>query len=179
MNKKKQKLRNALKCVNTHQKLHHNNDYRHTMNNEMNHPRTTEIISPGVSSDRKSFATNTAWRSSSSEYDYPALCIPRSVASMSTREIEQTFNRSGLGVVSKVVVKPKKHILNEWEQIVNENTKITEVDYSNIYVYFRKWNTDDPNVVDYRKRLLQGRTIKIVFETLPTPVFWRCVAAKF
>ena len=154
------------------------------MNNKKNDDfitRTTNIISPVVSSDRKSFSTNTntAWRSSSSDYDYPALCIPRSIASMSTREIEDTFNRSGLGVVSKVVVKPKKHILNEWEQIVNENTKITEVDYSNIYVYFRKWNTADPNVVDYRKRLLQGRTIKIVFETLPTPVFWRCVAAKF
>jgi len=152
-----------------------------TMSNEYNNnPRTPEIISPGGWDERKSSATNTTtWRSSSSEYDYPALCIPRSVASMSTKEIEQTFNRTGLGVVSKVVVKPKKHILNEWEQIVNESTKITEVEYSNIYVYFKKWNTDNPNVSDYRKRLLQGNTIKIVFETLPTPVFWRCVAAKF
>jgi hypothetical protein len=152
------------------------------MSNEYNNnPRTPGIISPGGWSDRRSSEANANANAgrSCSDYDYPALCIPRSVASMSTKEIEQTFNRTGLGVVSKVVVKPKKHILNEWEQIVNESTNITEVEYSNIYVYFKKWNIDDPNVSDYRKRLLQGNTIKIVFETLPTPVFWRCVAAKF
>ena len=112
-------------------------------------------------------------------YDQPALCIPRSVKEMSSREIEDVFNKSGLGVVSKVVVKSKRHILNEWEQIVNEDKNITDVEYSNIYIYFKKWNIDNPAVREYREKLLKGQTIKVVFETIPTPIFWKCSAARF
>jgi len=114
-----------------------------------------------------------------SNFDYPALCIPRSVKSLSLKEIENTFNKTGLGVVSKVVVKRKTHALNEWEQILNSETKITEVEYSNIYVYFKKWNIENPKVSEYRDKLLKGNTLKIVFETIPTPIFWRCSAAIF
>jgi len=112
-------------------------------------------------------------------YDQPALCIPRSVKSMSSREIEDVFNKSGLGVVNKVVVKSKRHILNEWEQIVNDDTNITDVEYSNIYVYFKKWNIENPAVREYREKLLKGQTIKVVFESIPTPIFWKCSAARF
>jgi len=114
-----------------------------------------------------------------SGFDYPALCIPRSVKQISLKEIEDTFNKTGLGVVSKVVVKHKKHTLNEWEQIVNTETNITEIEYSNIYVYFKKWNIENQQVREYRDKLLKGHTIKIVFETIPTPIFWRCSAAMF
>lgn len=114
-----------------------------------------------------------------SNFDYPALCIPRSVKQISLKEIEDTFNKTGLGVVSKVVVKHKKHTLNEWEQIVNNEKNITEIEYSNIYVYFKKWNIENPQVSEYRNKLLKGNTIKIVYETIPTPIFWRCSAAIF
>ena len=53
------------------------------------------------------------------------------------------------------------------------------VSYDNIYVYFKKWNTHNPAIKAYRDRLLNGQTIKIVFKSIPTPVFWRCVAARF
>jgi hypothetical protein len=112
-------------------------------------------------------------------FDYPALCIPRSVKTISLKEIEDTFNKTGLGVVSKVVVKQKTHTLKEWEQIVNNETNIREIEYSNIYVYFKKWNIENPQVSEYRDKLLKGNTIKIVFESIPTPIFWRCSAAIF
>ena len=114
-----------------------------------------------------------------SNFDYPALCIPRSVNRLSTKEIEDTFNKTGLGTVSKVVIKPKKHILNEWEKIVNNETNITEIEYSNVYIYFKKWNIEIPQVKEYRDKLLSGQTIKVVFESIPTPIFWRCSAAIF
>ena len=127
-----------------------------------------------------------------SEYEYPALCIPRSVGHVTVQDIYNTFNKSGLGVVSKVVVKPKTFKLNKWEEISHgqhqhqhqhqhqdypsiQNT----VSYDNIYVYFKKWNTHNPVIKTYRDRLLNGQTIKIVFKSIPTPVFWRCVAARF
>lgn len=122
------------------------------------------------------------------DYDYPALCIPRSTEPITVQEIYNTFNKSGLGVVSKVVVKPKTFRLNPWEEITDplhgssrdrDNGHGHVVFYDNIYVYFKKWNTHNPAVKTYRDRLLNGQTIKIVFKSIPTPVFWRCVAARF
>jgi hypothetical protein len=120
------------------------------------------------------------------DYEYPALCIPRSTQPISETEIRDTFNKSGLGIVGKVVVKPKIFKLNKWEEIRHPNSEETAtstttdtVYYDNIYVYFKKWNTHNPKVTSYRDKLLNGQTIKIVFNTLPTPIFWRCVAARF
>jgi hypothetical protein len=116
------------------------------------------------------------------DYEYPALCIPRSTEPITVQEIYNTFNKSGLGVVSKVVVKPKTFRLNTWEEITDplrDRDRDNVVSYDNIYVYFKKWNTHNPAIKAYRDRLLNGQTIKIVFKSIPTPVFWRCVAARF
>jgi hypothetical protein len=115
------------------------------------------------------------------DYEYPAICIPRSTEPITVQEIYNTFNKSGLGVVSKVVVKPKTFRLNTWEEITHGDGHghSNIVSYDNIYVYFKKWNTHNPTIKTYRDRLLNGQTIKIVFKSIPTPVFWRCVAARF
>ena len=120
------------------------------------------------------------------DYEYPALCIPRSTEHITIQDIYNTFNKSGLGVVSKVVVKPKTFRLNTWEEITHPlrdhghgHGRDNVVSYDNIYVYFKKWNTHNPAVKTYHDRLLNGQTIKIVFKSIPTPVFWRCVAARF
>ena len=119
------------------------------------------------------------------DYEYPALCIPRSTEHITIQEIYNTFNKSGLGIVSKVVVKPKTFRLNTWEEITRDRDRDRDhghdnvVSYDNIYVYFKKWNTHNPAIKTYRDRLLNGQTIKIVFKSIPTPVFWRCVAARF
>jgi len=123
---------------------------------------------------------NTHATATATDYDYPALCIPRSTEPITVQEIYNTFNKSGLGVVSKVVVKPKTFRLNTWEEITDrDRDRDNIVSYDNIYVYFKKWNTHNPAVKTYRDRLLNGQTIKIVFKSIPTPVFWRCVAARF
>jgi hypothetical protein len=31
----------------------------------------------------------------------------------------------------------------------------------------------------YRDNIINGQTIKIVHNAIPTPIFWRCVAANF
>ena len=120
------------------------------------------------------------------DYEYPAICIPRSTEPITVQDIYNTFNKSGLGIVSKVVVKPKTFRLNPWEEITRDRDRDDDrdghghvVSYDNIYVYFKKWNTHNPAIKAYRDRLLNGQTIKIVFKSIPTPVFWRCVAARF
>jgi len=122
--------------------------------------------------------TSPGW-STFNDYEYPALCIPRSTEHIPLQEIYNTFNKSGLGEVSKVVVKPKTFKLNQWEEISNPQHYNNVVSYDNIYVYFKKWNTHNPAIKTYRDRLLNGQTIKIVFKSIPTPIFWRCVAARF
>ena len=123
-------------------------------------------------------ATTTA--TTTNDYEYPALCIPRSTEHVKIQDIYNTFNKSGLGIVSKVVVKPKTYKLNKWEEINHPgDTQNNVVYYNNIYVYFKKWNTHNPSIKTYRDRLLNGQTIKIVFKSIPTPIFWRCVAARF
>jgi len=135
-------------------------------------------------------------------YEYPAICIPRAVGTIHEDEIRNAFQESGLGDSYKVVIKPKNFVLQEWEQIRGSSTipipisiprvddniahpdNITHPDdntisYNNIYVYFKKWNTENPVIKGYRDKLINGKTVKIVYESIPTPIFWRCVAAKF
>ena len=138
---------------------------------------------PYISHDEHHYIPQIAAATTSADmrtsYDFPAICIPRSTQSMTTNEIESIFNASGLGIVKKVVVKPKSHHFSDWEKIDNEHTQMTDVHYSNIYVYFKKWNIDNPKVAEYRNKLLKGKSVKVVFNAIPSPVFWRCSAARF
>jgi hypothetical protein len=134
--------------------------------------------------EKRNRMANTHTTATATDYEYPALCIPRSTEHITIQEIYNTFNKSGLGTVSKVVVKPKTFRLNPWEEITHDRDRDDPqnshvVSYDNIYVYFKKWNTHNPAIKTYRDRLLNGQTIKIVFKSIPTPVFWRCVAARF
>jgi hypothetical protein len=142
-------------------------------------------------------------------YQHPALCIPRGLGKITRRELESIINKTGLGSIHKIIIKPREFVLPEWERTVvppsaaatataatataatatatdpvspTPTTALNEkhtVFYNNIYIYFKKWNTENPVVRRYRNNLLEGRSIKIVHSTLPTPIFWRCVAAKF
>ena len=110
------------------------------------------------------------------DYDYPALCIPRALGEITQEELHSIMKDSGLGDISKIVIKPKEFILPRWERTATEDQKVC---YNNIYIYFKKWNTDDPRVRKYRDNIINGQTIKIVHNSIPTPIFWRCVAANF
>lgn len=126
------------------------------------------------------------------EYDYPALCIPRALGTITQDELHRIINNSGLGEISKIVIKPKEFVLPKWERTAAntshedatgsdtiDHEKQQKVCYNNIYIYFKKWNTHDPRVCKYRDNVIKGQSIKIVHKSIPTPIFWRCVAANF
>jgi hypothetical protein len=119
------------------------------------------------------------------EYDYPALCIPRGLGKITHEEMTKIIKKSGLGEVSKIIIKPKEFVLPVWERTVSHTSSATATDtpqtvcYNNIYIYFKKWNVDNPTVRKYRDNIINGQSIKIVYNTIPTPIFWRCIAANF
>jgi hypothetical protein len=117
-------------------------------------------------------------------YEYPALCIPRALGQITEEQLYEIMNQSGLGEISKIVVKPKEFILPSWEQTnspaaADYDNKRQAVYYNNIYIYFKQWNISDPMVRKYRDNIIKGQSIKIVHNAIPTPIFWRCVAANF
>jgi hypothetical protein len=119
-------------------------------------------------------------------YQHPAICIPRGLGKITHKELTSIVQKTGLGDVYKIIIKPREFILPEWERTTSASTAATtgadnahKVVYNNIYIYFKKWNTDNPIVQKYRNNLLNGQSIKIVYDTIPTPIFWRCVAANF
>jgi len=112
-------------------------------------------------------------------YEYPALCIPRGLGKITHEELTAIINQSGLGEVYKIIIKPKEFILPKWETTTDNTDAEQTVCYNNIYIYFKKWNTDNPTVRKYRDNIINGQSIKIVHKTIPTPIFWRCVAANF
>ncbi len=125
-------------------------------------------------------------------YEHPALCIPRGLGRISHHELTSIIEKTGLGEIYKIIIKPREFTLPEWERTtqppskvdtesinVDHNDQTQKVFYSNIYIYFKKWNTDNPIVRKYRNNLINGQSIKIVHNAIPTPIFWRCVAANF
>lgn len=136
-------------------------------------------------------------RSNTTTYEYPALCIPRGLGKITLDEVTDIIQQSGLGEVSKIILKPKEFTLPKWERTVSASASASDlrsertdadadaddtpqtVCYNNIYIYFKKWNTDNPIVRRYRDNIINGQSIKIVHNAIPTPIFWRCVAANF
>jgi hypothetical protein len=110
-------------------------------------------------------------------YDPPALCIPRGLGNITYSQLTDIINKTQLGEIEKLVIKPKEFILPEYEFGGQDQDRV--VHYNNIYIYFKKWNTDNPIVQKYRENIIKGQSIKIVYQTIPTPIFWRCVAANF
>ena len=114
------------------------------------------------------------------DYEYPALCIPRALGKITQEELHDIINSTGLGDISKIIMKPKEFVLPKLERTIDTNNADHQtVCYNNIYIYFKKWNTDNPRVRKYRDNIINGQTIKIVHNAIPTPIFWRCVAANF
>jgi hypothetical protein len=114
-------------------------------------------------------------------YEHPALCIPRGLGKINHEELTAIINKTGLGEIYKIIIKPREFTLPEWERVTSTTAAddAHKVYYNNIYIYFKKWNTENPTVRKYRNNLINGQSIKIVHNTVPTPIFWRCVAANF
>jgi hypothetical protein len=113
-------------------------------------------------------------------YEHPALCIPRGLGKITHEELTAIINKTGLGEIYKIIIKPREFTLPEWERVTSATADDAhKVYYNNIYIYFKKWNTENATVRKYRNNLINGQSIKIVHNTIPTPIFWRCVAANF
>jgi hypothetical protein len=110
-------------------------------------------------------------------YEPPAICIPRGLGQITHQQLTEVIKKTQLGEIHKIIMKPKEFILPEHERTSNHQDNI--VYYNNIYIYFKKWNTDNPTVRKYRENLIKGQTIKIVYKKIPSLIFWRCVAANF
>lgn len=141
-----------------------------------------------------SASSSTTTTTTTTDYEYPALCIPRALGEITHEELYAIIKKSGLGEISKIVMRPKEFVLPKWERTNSseshqnnrsaastetDNTNPQTVSYNNIYIYFKRWNTDNPQVRRYRDNVINGQTIKLVHKTIPSPIFWRCVAAKF
>ena len=134
-------------------------------------------------------------------YQDPAICIPRGLGKITHHELTSIIRKTGLGEIYKIIIKPREFTLPEWERTAPTSPTYAsgagdaavtsdqhsdldpdaahKVTYNNIYIYFKKWNTENPIVRKYRNNLINGQSIKIVHNTIPTPIFWRCVAANF
>ena len=114
-------------------------------------------------------------------YQHPAICIPRGLGKITHKELTSIVNKTGLGEIYKIIIKPREFILPEWERTASTTPidNAHKVVYNNIYIYFKQWNTADPRVCKYRENIIKGHSIKIVHKAIPTPIFWRCVAANF
>jgi len=138
--------------------------------------------------------TATATATATTDYEYPALCIPRALGETTQQELRAIINKLGLGDISKIVIKPKEFVLPKWEMTKSHRVAQHQseeslssssphspqtVCYNNIYIYFKRWNLENPRVRKYRDNIIKGQTIKIVHKMIPTPIFWRCVAANF
>jgi len=90
----------------------------------------------------------------------PSICIPRTLSNVGWRDVKETFELLfGKGTIERV-------------DIVSQRNSDTP--FCKIFVHFRYWATDE-QTQSIRKRLIDGETIKVVYDT---PWFWKCSASR-
>ena len=91
----------------------------------------------------------------------PSICIPRTLNNVTWRNVKETFETLiGPGTVDRV-------------DIVKNNSDNQQ--FCRIFVHFRYWPVKDQTVKKIRDRLMDGETIKIVYDS---PWFWKCVTSR-
>ena len=83
-----------------------------------------------------------------------SICIPHVEKRTTRRQIFQTFTKIKWGEINTIKMKTKK-----------ENTSV--------FIYFKKWNIDLPNVKQIHEKILKGEEINLVYDF---PWFWKCRA---
>ena len=90
----------------------------------------------------------------------PSICIPRTLNNVTWRDVKDTFEHlCGRGTVERVDIVRKRDDPSP---------------FCRIFVHMRYWATDKPEVAAIRQRLLDGETVKIVYDN---PWFWKCSAS--
>ena len=83
-----------------------------------------------------------------------SICIPHVEKRTTRRQIFQTFTKIKWGEINTITMKTKK-----------ENTSV--------FIYFKKWNIDSPNVKQIHEKIVKGEEINLVYDF---PWFWKCRA---
>ena len=90
----------------------------------------------------------------------PSICIPRTLNNVNWRTVKDTFEQlCGKGTVERVDIVKKRDDPSP---------------FCRIFVHMRYWPTDNPDVCAIRQRLIDGETIKVVYDN---PWFWKCSAS--
>lgn len=94
----------------------------------------------------------------------PSICIPRTLANVTWKDVKDVFEKLiGPGTVERVdLVKGREHH-GETSQ------------FCRIFVHFRTWPIHRPEIANVRDRLLNGMTLKVVYDN---PWFWKCVKSN-
>jgi len=89
--------------------------------------------------------------------DLPSICIPRVVTRTTKWNVEKIFKKLGWGQLKNITINYKG-------------------DYNQVFVDFEKWNMEDPKIDNIRQKLIQGETIKVVYDE---PWFWKCSMSRY
>jgi hypothetical protein len=92
----------------------------------------------------------------------PSLCIPRVFGNISEDRVRTVIKKLNIGLIKRI------------DMILKKNDK--GEDYKRVFIHFERWFTDVPDAIEARKRLLEGKEIKIVYDN---PWFWKVSASKF
>jgi len=91
----------------------------------------------------------------------PSICIPRTLNNVNWRQIKETFEQLfGPGTVERV-------------DIVTNRTDASP--FCRIFVHMRYWPVEKEEIADIRQRLVDGETVKVVYDN---PWFWKCSASR-
>jgi hypothetical protein len=91
----------------------------------------------------------------------PSICIPRTLNNINWRQVKETFEQLfGPGTVERV-------------DIVTNRTDASP--FCRIFVHMRYWPVEKAEIADIRQRLVDGETVKVVYDN---PWFWKCSASR-
>jgi len=90
----------------------------------------------------------------------PSLCIPRVFPNIDERRIRNVFETLDMGEIERV-------------DIIKKTTEKGDK-FNRVFIHWKRWNNSD-NAVQSRKRLLNGKEIKIIYDD---PWFWKISAYR-
>jgi hypothetical protein len=99
----------------------------------------------------------------------PSICIPRTLNNVNWRTVKDTFEQlCGKGTFEQLCGK------GTVERVDIVKKRDDPSPFCRIFVHMRYWPTDNPDVCAIRQRLIDGETIKVVYDN---PWFWKCSAS--
>jgi len=92
---------------------------------------------------------------------HPSICIPRTFSNINWHQVKTVFEQLfGKGAIERVDVARKT---------TNDGKR-----FNCMFVHFNAW-PDDERSQEVRQNLLEGKTIKIVYDT---PWYWKCSMSR-